>query len=146
MCTRLYDSDILPPLLLPQGIPPLSLRGAVAVARRSRSKLEPEIPLLHYVQAQGFTRNRLRNPLPHRDCHAEPALVSRSSEQSEEEILPLPLRYTQSQGQNDKGKLGGRMTRGEGLAMTIKKVAMAPPLSLRGALATTQSHALSIWQ
>ena len=137
MCTRLYDSDILPPLLLPQGIPPLSLRGAVAVARRSRSKLEPEIPLLHYVQAQGFTRNRLRNPLPHRDCHAEPALS---------EILPLPLRYTQSQGQNDKGKLGGRMTRGEGLAMTIKKVAMAPPLSLRGALATTQSHALSIWQ
>ena len=70
--------------------------------------------------------------------------MSRSSEQSEEEILPLPLRYTQSQGQNDKGKLGGRMTRGEGLAMTIKKVAMAPPLSLRGALATTQSHALSI--
>ena len=32
--------------------------------------------------------------------------MSRSSEQSEEEILPLPLRYTQSQGQNDKGKLG----------------------------------------
>jgi hypothetical protein len=63
--------------------------------------------------------------------------VSRSSEQSEEEILPLPLRYTQSQGQNDKGKLGVRMTESEGarndnkkaLAMTGKKgLAMTPPL------------------
>ena len=53
-------------------------------------------------------------PRPTEIATPEPALVSRSSEQSEEEILPLPLRYTQSQGQNDKGKLGVRMTESEG--------------------------------
>ena len=56
-----------------------------------------------------------------RDCHAEFTLS---------EILPLPLRYTQSQGQNDKGKLGGRMTRGEGLAMTGKRAGNDKPLSV----------------
>ena len=43
--------------------------------------------------------------------------MSRSSERSEEEILPLPLHFVQSQGQNDKRRRAQSQSFGSGQAL-----------------------------
>ena len=43
--------------------------------------------------------------------------MSRSSERSEEEILPLPLHFVQSQGQNDKRRRAQSQGFGSGQAL-----------------------------